>query len=470
MSLVLIAATGLGLLVLRVAGVDRHRAGIIVSLALLLFFSYGHVYYVLSEALPEFELRHRHLLVIWLILSLLAFYYVRRAGRQPSTHTYFLNIVGAFLLTLSLIQIVSHELSYRNVWRPGAESESDVPGVYSAEDMPDIYYIILDTYPSASTLSDYYQYDNGEFIEFLESRGFFVAEESFSNYAKTALSLASSLNMDYLDALGPNPAERIADEDYEIPRQMIENNNVFWFLKSRGYEIVFLGSGYGVTQANRFADREVGCGYLNETTGRIIETTLLWPFADALQVMANENRNKRLCAFAELGELAHADGPQFIFAHILSPHAPFLFDADGNPVREGISGPEQAVAQYRDQLIFVNKKAEIMVDAILAGSEVEPIIILQGDTGPPYGFESGKSSRFSTDEIYQQSMRILNAYHLPGDGAQSVYEGISPVNTFRAIFSYYFDAGFPLLDDRSFFVTFDRPFRLIDVTESVDYK
>ena len=44
-------------------------------------------------------------------------------------------------------------------------------------------------------------------------------------------------------------------------------------------------------------------------------------------------------------------------------------------------------------------------------------------------------------------MRILNAYYLPADGEQLLYESISPVNTFRFVFNQYFDAGFPLLDD-----------------------
>ena len=43
---------------------------------------------------------------------------------------------------------------------------------------------------------------------------------------------------------------------------------------------------------------------------------------------------------------------------------------------------------------------------------------------------------------------ILNAYYLPGDGSKKLYPSISPVNTFRVVFSHYFGADLDLLPDR----------------------
>ena len=81
---------------------------------------------------------------------------------------------------------------------------------------PDVYYVILDTYGSASMLREFYDFENSGFITSLQNRGFFVAEESFSNYAMTTLSLASSLNMYYLDRLSPELGE--SPKNYETPR------------------------------------------------------------------------------------------------------------------------------------------------------------------------------------------------------------------------------------------------------------
>ena len=45
---------------------------------------------------------------------------------------------------------------------------------------------------------------------------------------------------------------------------------------------------------------------------------------------------------------------------------------------------------------------------------------------------------------------ILNAYYLPGDGAESLYPTITPVNSFRVILDKYFGENFPLLPDVSY--------------------
>ena len=69
------------------------------------------------------------------------------------------------------------------------------------ENPPDIYYIILDEYPNNESLKKNYGFDNTEFLTFLENSGFYVVNNSFSNYPTTIQSLSSSLNMEYLDVL-----------------------------------------------------------------------------------------------------------------------------------------------------------------------------------------------------------------------------------------------------------------------------
>jgi hypothetical protein len=65
---------------------------------------------------------------------------------------------------------------------------------------PDIYYIILDGYGRSDVLKKY-GYDNSDFLNSLRDLGFYVADCAQSNYAQTKLSLTSSLNFNYVDAL-----------------------------------------------------------------------------------------------------------------------------------------------------------------------------------------------------------------------------------------------------------------------------
>jgi hypothetical protein len=114
---------------------------------------------------------------------------------------------------------------------------------------------------------------------------------------------------------------------------------------------------------------------------------------------------------------------------------------------------------------------QALVEALLETSEQEPVIILQGDTGPPYGYTTVGQDEDLTDGMLQQNMRILNAYYLPPDGETGLYPSISPVNSFRVIFNYYFNAGIPLLEDQSYYLPVEYTTRrFIDVTARVDYR
>lgn len=67
----------------------------------------------------------------------------------------------------------------------------------------------------------------------------------------------------------------------------------------------------------------------------------------------------------------------------------------------------------------------------------------------------------------RERFSMLNAYYLPnGDGVQ-LYDSITPVNTFRVLFNYYFGTELELLEDESYFSTYDRPYAFVNVTEEL---
>jgi len=91
--------------------------------------------------------------------------------------------------------------------------------------------------------------------------------------------------------------------------------------------------------------------------------------------------------------------------------------------------------------------AEALADEILARSEVPPIIVLQADHGP------------------SEEMGIFNAFYFPEDGRSYLYPSITPVNTFRLIFDFYFGTNLGLLEDRSYFSNYGHPYEFIRVTD-----
>jgi hypothetical protein len=304
----------------------------------------------------------------------------------------------------------------------------------------------------------------------LQKSGFYVADQSAANYAVTLLSLSSTLNITYLDAViekagksSDNPAPLIS---------MIKENGVIQFFHDLGYQSVAFATGFSPTemqQADIFLAQPI---MLNSYQNELINMT---PFRIPLiNVQYEQHRDKINFIFSQLPEIAVNKQPTLTFVHIVAPHPPFVFDADGNavnPSREfslsdgsyitSAAGRGVYVTSYTSQLTYINKQVLTVVHEILARSEQPPIIILQGDHGP----------RSMVDEPgmgiskITESMAILNAYYFPDQDYQQLYPAITPVNSFRVILGQYFDTPYDLLPDKSYFSTIELPYALTDVSE-----
>jgi len=254
----------------------------------------------------------------------------------------------------------------------------------------------------------------------------------------------------------------VESKDRHIPYEMIQDSEVMRFLRSRGYKFVHFQSGWGPTASNNSADWDVQCGKVNEFMEVLIRTTILRPLEPHL--IAPDKRERVLCTFSELAEVQHRiEGPRFVFAHILVPHHPFVFGPNGEPIdaEPGLRLPEQWRRYYLDQLTFVNKKVEAMVGTMLSEAETPPIIILQADHGAKSIREKGEPSK----RLLTERMGILNAYYLPNNGEDFLYDSITPVNSFRLIFNLYFNTTYDLLEDKVYYSKLARPYNFLDVTE-----
>jgi hypothetical protein len=325
---------------------------------------------------------------------------------------------------------------------------------------------VFDTYGRSDTLRTYFQFDNSAFIQQLEKVGFYVAPCSQSNYASTELSLSSSLNLNYLDILGDNSSKIYSQQDLY---RLLQKNSVRQQLKNAGYRIVTLDSGFDPTD---WKDADVHLsmesdplrtyllGGVNafealefQTSGGLLlynaKPHLPAKVQSFLDAAYTEHRQRILFAFDTLETLPKMPGPKFVFVHILAPHSPFVFGANGEIVGRHtpftlnndleIADPKAYIEGYRNQVQYINRRTIQAVQAILASSKTPPIIIVQGDHGPKAGI---------TTQIGR--MAILNAYYLPG-GNEGLYATITPVNSFRIIFNRYFGGQFQLLPDLSYF-------------------
>jgi hypothetical protein len=175
------------------------------------------------------------------------------------------------------------------------------------------------------------------------------------------------------------------------------------------------------------------------------------------------------CQFSKLTQIRDdipEEKPIFVFAHLETPHAPYIFGPNGEEVPEHLQRDldfESVKGPYTNQLAYVSKKIRLVIDEILSKSKRPPIILLQGD----HGVNEVKLGYADYVENPELGFGILNAYYLPEDGEKLLYDSISPVNSFRVVFNYYFNTNYEILEDRSFYSTYEDPFGFIDVTDKL---
>jgi len=317
---------------------------------------------------------------------------------------------------------------------------------------------------------------------------------------------------EFLRAKGSSASE---DDIRGMSGDLIKNSALRSFLEEQGYAIIAFDSGYGLTQI-RDADQyvsspqiddaglwQIGIEFmlLDTTLGREI-VGLLGEDASPHKKLFSAHRERVLFSLAELPRLAGNDpqlegndqqqadneaqlegndqqqvdnepqlegsdqqqvdndpqqaggDPRFVFAHIISPHVPFVFGREGEEISgfdaytllDRGGGNEANVELYRNQLHYLNSLVLDAIDGILAAYDEPPIIVLQSDHG------SKVYSAVEHPDSVQMDLQvpIFSARLIPKASEQDYYPGMTPVNTFRQILNLYFDTELDLEPDRSY--------------------
>jgi hypothetical protein len=454
---------------------DDQKAAVLLSFVLVLFFSYEPC----SSLVQDFRLfignfvigPHKLYLITGGILFYFGAHFIIRTSRDLRNLTKIMNVVA-----LSLVLIPSFSISTNSFtnWRAGVDNRGKSKAIMNemvldkTTKLPNIYYIILDAYGSRGILSEVYGYDNDEFINYLNQKGFYIADRSKSNYQSTFSSLASSLNLSYL-----SPADGFQEKKYS-------DNLVFSLMKQLGYTTVFASSLYGDVRMSN-ADFNLRTGWLDDFEYKLINLTPLPELLRRLHLSLgsySRHRERIHHTFDTIAETTGWASPVFVYAHIFSPHPPFVFGPNGENVQpnreysvndatdfitEGGTRVEY-IKGYREQIQYINKRLMKLINHILSRKDNFSVIILQADHGPRSMTDWSNLDKTYLKECYS----ILNAYYLPGNGNKVLYESITPVNTFRLVFNLYFGGRYDLLEDRSYYYNILLSPAIVDITIKTD--
>lgn len=449
---------------------DFGRAALVAGAIVIVFFGYRYIASAVGSDPPAVLL-----IVIAVAVVGLAVLIALRFPRWVAPINTALTVVSAVLLVFALTRIVPY------VTVPSSASLSnETSGIAATRSTDrDIFYFVFDRYGSNEALEDGFGITDNEIPDWLRDRGFFVAEHARSNYIRTLLSQPATLNLKYLDELvdelGPESS------DYRPLVDAFQDHKAGLFLKEQGYRYVHMGNWFGPTATIGIADENWRGSPWSEFDATFFQSTAAPAAADLIaqreqlpqldQVSAQDARFQ----FDKLRDLATDPSKDFVFAHILLPHDPYVFDADGNLLTAADVSTLSRDELVAGQLAYTNDQMEDLVESLLAGpDDDDPIIVIQSDEGPyPAAYDENQYTfdwTKATDDEVNTKFGVLDAFYLPDepdadDGVQP-YDTISTVNTWRLVFSRYFGADLPLLPDRSYASrTPDRPYDLMEVTD-----
>jgi Sulfatase len=452
--LIALFATTFVLCALRLIFRSWQLAGVLTSLIVVWFFVYGHLYNLVKglSVLGLLVGRHRYLIIIWsgIILAIALLLIIK--SQVVSGLTFGLNIISLILLGLSIVQISAFYL--RNQFTPATAIQSVSTPLISWTNKsppPDIYYIVLDGYGRSDALKTVEGIDNSAFLDSLKQLGFDIAKCSQSNYTRTLLSLTSTFNMEYIQTLDP---QLTPDQDTAWLIPYLKQNIVRQQLEQIGYKtIVFTNPWEGWTwDGAAMVYKPSGAGLLSPFEYLLLSTTAVRVYLDEREAQSTHiayytNYEDTLYTLDKLKDVPSISGPKFVFVHLIIPHSPFVFGPDGEYINitpydtvNNLYTDSDHTRGYTAAITYIDKRMLEIIPKLIQTSKTPPIIILAGDHG------TGESNTVTWN---------LEAFYVQGQQSP-FYATITPVNIFRVLFDSYFNGGYGLLPDRSYFSTNDQ--------------
>jgi hypothetical protein len=431
------------------------KAALLTGITLILFFSYGHLYNLLEST--GLVIRHRYIVIVFGLIFIGTAVLLFR-NQVKAEFVKLLNISAIILIAMPILQLSWFYLGEAAASSRLSKSQANEDG--AGEEIitkPDVYYIILDMYASPDALLEEYDIDVTDFVSEMESLGFYYASESQSNYNETFTSLSTSLN---LQLIGEYVQENSITSGSAVYQDLLIHSEVRSFFESLDYQTVAFSTGYRWSELSD-ADIFYEIKSTNPLSGLspfetlLFKSTMVYPFrgylfalipdvdveADSALSMQSLHIETQRNILERLPEIAENKNATFTFAHILIPHAPFVFDEDGSILEDpGYYSGEMSGAiddfyeldGYTRQVKFISAQTLAIAEQILEESESLPIIVIQAD----HGWKA------------ENRQEILNLYFFPDQDYAVLYPSITPVNTFRVIFSQYFGMDYELVEDR----------------------
>ena len=423
---------------------DFKKAAVYTTLFMLVFLFFEDIRIFISKwRLTVLLSAFRYCFPLCLLLLFTGLIVLRKIKFRLTRLTFFLNSIFIIYTFIDIV-IISRDLLH-------SKNTANIVHIKTCDTCakPPVYFIVLDEYFGSKGLRDYFNYDNSAFENHLRQKGFNIITNSHSNYRFTVYSMASILNMDYIN----EPGEHTVYNQQGFYKAMlgIKNNAVCKTFVEQGYEIINYsdfdikkhppGLSYNILPSQRslISNRTMYYQAEKYLPFFVIRYTNFTGIANSLTKRFTQVNNLRLNKTIE-DALKNVKKPTFTYLHLNMPHTPYAYDSAGNNVLyksfHNLSQP-QLDSMYLSYLIYVNKRMVPFIDSLQKVTVNNAVIILLSDHG--YRDAYVKNSKLAHQNLF--------AVYEPGNESGFQRDSITSVNTFRILFNDLFNQHFPLLKD-----------------------
>lgn len=437
------ALVGMGICCLILRNVSR--AAFLTDLAMLVVMNFGLLSGGVEKLLPWFYSRYQLVILTLLLLGILVLLLWKKPNM--SAGCIILAVTFGTLTLVNFLMAIPKLLAVSSTAKDAVVRMEDVLG--PAEDTTfagekrNVYYFFFDEYGGDENLMTYFGYDNSSFYEELEARGFGVSRSSYNTESCWTDTLAPNLlNLDYVtDDSIPEKTRRL----------YCENPVLYQLFHSNGYQINLINHRASLIPTGTTVLTE---GQIEDNISEyLLENSLFSKISfinDRIEYMLFKSYRDNYTGpiencFEKLVNCTdYVDGPTLTVSYIQSPHAPFIYNADGSH-RENLATAWywKDTTLYPNQLQYLNT---IILEAIDNIQKVDPtgVIILLSDHGarvPLHMVEQFGGPRFDAEKETPVMQSVLFCACVPGEEID--VEGMTGINGTRTALNAAFGLSLP---------------------------
>ena len=307
----------------------------------------------------------------------------------------------------------------------------------------DVLLVVVDGYPALAIASQLFEHDASGLRSTLTDQGYEVADVAWSQHTFTGLAIPSILELKPVANAGSTRPWGNRLSTYRLLRG---DNLVAFSLRSAGYEYVHVESGWDAGACGK-VDVCVRTQWLDEITWNLLAPSVLgrWLVSThgSFSVPASLAVTQRLLDLEDRFDNGEQD---YVFAHLLLPHAPLVVNSecevtdelDSEPHDfESESGSDLGPDAYRSQMRCVDG----LIERFSGVAGTRTAVLITADHGSTSGGQVGSPPETWTDADIAERFGVLLAYRLP-EGCPSP-ETVTNIAVMRAIMICAVDMDLP---------------------------